>query len=34
MVRRILSLAAVVLLVPALARGEIQQVRQDIFGMD
>ena len=34
MVRRMLSFIAVVVIVPALARGEITQVRQDIFGMD
>ena len=34
MVRRMLGLAAVMVLVPALSRGEITQVRQEVFGMD
>lgn len=34
MVRRMLGLAAVMVLVPVLARGEITQVKQEIFGMD
>lgn len=34
MAGRMLTLAAVMVLAPALARGEITQVRQEIFGMD
>lgn len=34
MVGRMLALAALMVLPPALARGEITQVRQEIFGMD